>query len=416
MLVRHVAAPKPGTFDPALLRKRSLLTRVLTAGRPYRTFRLLRGLPILRIPFLNLVILSRYDEVTEVLSRDIDFPVSVDPAFRELDPDVGTLLLAMRDEATYRSIRRATMNVFRWSDAARVGALAYAYAEAALRRGHGRIDAMQDLMIGSLCDIVRTYFGVPASLECALWMFTVSLYDFAPWPPKHAIREQAAIAAGKVADTVLAAIAEARANPNEETAVGRFVTIRPDDAPLDDATIRVTMTGMIAGFLPTITLAAANILEVLLDNPRMMAQAEAAAKAGDDDLLARCLLEASRFRPINYGPFRRADVDTVVADGTARAKRIRKDTLVLAGTWMAMFDPRRVRDPRRFDPARPATQHLGFGHGQHWCLGAHLAMAHITQAFKPLLRRGGVRRARGREGRAARYGPFAEHLTVLYNA
>jgi cytochrome P450 len=360
------------------------------------------------------VVLSRYDEVREVLVRDADFPVAFDAAFRELDPDHKIFVLGMGDDAAYGFVRRATMNAFRWTDAARVGALAYDHAETALQNGRGRVDAMQDLMIGSLREIVGTYFGVPASADFVLWMFATALYDFAPRTPQ-ALRDQAAIAAGKIADTVLAAIAEARANPSDTTAVGRFVTMRPDDAPLDDVSIRVMMTGMITGSLPTNTLATANILDVLLDNPDIMAAAEAAAKAGDDDLLGRCLLEASRFRPINFGPFRRAESDTVIADGTSRAVRIRKDDLILAGTWMAMLDPRRIPDPLRFDPTRPATQYLGFGHGQHWCLGAHLAIAHMTQVFKPLLRRGGVRRAPGPDGRATCFGPFAEHLTVLYN-
>ena len=415
MLLKHLAAPKPGTFDPAALRRSSPPLRVLAARRPYRLFRLLRSLPVFRAPFLRFLMLSRFDEVREVLFRDLDFSICFDEAFGELDPEYKTFVLGLSDDEAYRSIRRPTMNAFRWTDAARVGTLAFEHAEAALQRGHGRIDAMQDLITASMRSIIERYVGVPASQEFVLWTYTLCLYDFLPWAPPHHVRDQAAVASESVARTLLAAIRAARESPAGETAVSRLVAMTKGDATLDEAAVRAILTGMIAGLLSGTTLAAANLLEVLLDNPRMMVAAEEAARAGDDDLLGRCLLEASRFRPLAWGLFRKTEVDTMVADGTPRAKRIRRGELILAGIWPAMLDPRGIPQPWHFDPLRPADHYLGFGHGQHWCLGSHLALAHMTQCFKPLLQRGGVRRAHGHEGRTSYFGPFAEHLTVLYH-
>jgi len=44
-------------------------------------------------------------------------------------------------------------------------------------------------------------------------------------------------------------------------------------------------------------------------------------------------------------------------------------------------------DPDRFDVRRSPNPHLSFGHGPHFCLGAHLARAQMQALFGELLRR-----------------------------
>jgi len=48
-------------------------------------------------------------------------------------------------------------------------------------------------------------------------------------------------------------------------------------------------------------------------------------------------------------------------------------------------DERQFRDPDAFVLGRPELQHLGFGHGVHFCLGAHLARLEARVAFEELL-------------------------------
>ncbi|MFC7757893.1 cytochrome P450 [Catellatospora bangladeshensis] len=61
--------------------------------------------------------------------------------------------------------------------------------------------------------------------------------------------------------------------------------------------------------------------------------------------------------------------------------------VVMISLLSANHDPAAFADPERFDPARTDNQHLAFGHGIHYCLGAPLARLEGQIAFTGLLER-----------------------------
>ena len=60
---------------------------------------------------------------------------------------------------------------------------------------------------------------------------------------------------------------------------------------------------------------------------------------------------------------------------------------VLIVTGAANRDPRFYDDPDRFDVRREAPLGISFGHGIHYCIGAHLARLEGRVAFDELYRR-----------------------------
>lgn len=73
----------------------------------------------------------------------------------------------------------------------------------------------------------------------------------------------------------------------------------------------------------------------------------------------------------------------VSLDGVTIEKGQWVNLLLGAGNW----DPDVFPEPERFDITRRPSPHLGFGHGIHYCLGAHLARAVMRISLKTLSRR-----------------------------
>lgn len=74
-------------------------------------------------------------------------------------------------------------------------------------------------------------------------------------------------------------------------------------------------------------------------------------------------------------------------DATLHGVEIPAGALVRLVWGAANRDPREFAGAERFDVARPMRRHLGFGHGVHFCLGAHLARLEARVAFEELLAR-----------------------------
>ena len=422
LVAQAPSSSKSAGFQPARLatKKPGIGSKLVqyALDHPYGIYAFLRRfIPIL--VFKGWAFVSRYDDVIEVLRRQDVFAVPFGPKIEVLNGGPN-FLLGMADGADYQALHGIVANAFPVSDnPSIVGPIAAEEASAMVAGSKGRLDAIRDLITRVPTRLCERYYGVAVPDEERFAHITIAMSTFMFGDPTDnpTVREEAIKAGAELRPIIDAAIGAARAAPAGTTTIAaRLVAAKQaDGSPVPDEIIRAILIGMITGFVPTNTMAGGHMLEMLLRRPDMMAEAQAAARADDDELLKRCLWEAFRFLPLNPGPFRLCAEDATVAEGTSRAKLIPKGTKMLVSTHSAMFDPRRVARPKAFDPSRPSRDNMTLGYGLHWCIGAPLAEAQIVQTLKPLLLRRNLRRAAGAAGHISSDGPFPAHLVVEFD-
>jgi len=171
-------------------------------------------------------------------------------------------------------------------------------------------------------------------------------------------------------------IAERRANPRDDLA-SILATATIDGTPMSDMdTFGYYLITFTAGH-ETTRGAIGGGMKALIDHP-----AEWRKLAGDLDHIPAAMNEIVRWvTPVNHM------VRTAVEDYELRGQRIKaNDTLVLfyasANRDEEVFD-----DPFTFRVDRADNPHLGFGIGEHFCLGANLARQTTGALFSELVPR-----------------------------
>ncbi|WP_262703074.1 MULTISPECIES: cytochrome P450 [Streptomyces] len=122
-----------------------------------------------------------------------------------------------------------------------------------------------------------------------------------------------------------------------------------------------------------------NFVLTLLDHPDELRRLRE-----DPALLHGAVEELLRFVPLGMAAsFPRYATEDVEVGGTL----VRAGEPVLVAVGSANRDALRFDEPGTLNVARAATQHLGFGHGVHHCLGAPLARLELQEALGALIAR-----------------------------
>jgi cytochrome P450 len=151
-----------------------------------------------------------------------------------------------------------------------------------------------------------------------------------------------------------------------------------DDARLSAEQIAALTVDLATAGWETTTGALGRALELALATPQQWRQL-----AVDDNYLSAFVEESLRHSPAVDGWLRvtttEVTLDEVIIPADSRC-------LVLLGT--AGHDPNVFADPEVFDPTRPGlSQHVAFGHGPHYCLGAALARTELSIGLRVLAER-----------------------------
>ncbi|MEV0602817.1 cytochrome P450 [Streptomyces sp. NPDC050315] len=217
-------------------------------------------------------------------------------------------------------------------------------------------------------------FGIPEESRAEVGQVIAEVFDTTATP------EQASATAAKITAVLGDLIALKRREPGDDmTSV--LVSTRDDDGSrLEERELLDTLLLVIgAGYETTVNLIG-NAVHALLTHPEQRALL-ASGRAGWDDVIEETLRWAPSIANL---PLRYAVEDIPLADGTV----IPQGDPILAAYAAAGRDPERHgADADSFELRRADREHLAFGHGVHFCLGAPLARMEARTALPALLDR-----------------------------
>lgn len=372
----------------------------------------------------NTALVTRFEDVQEVLSRDDVFQVT----YQEKMEIVGggtNFFLGMQNSPQYERDQSHMRTVIRRQDIpAQIAPFVAGLAEKLVATSGGRIDVVRHLSRIVPARWVAAYFGCPwpSDEDLADWSTAAFQYLFTDLNNDPAIATAARDASAKARSWLDESIAKRKAQPAQAGAsqpddvLARCLAVQKAGVPgMDDIGIRSNLLGLFVGAIPTTSKCCTQALDELLKRPAELARAQEAARSDNDSLMAQYVFEALRFNPNNPGLFRIATQDYVVAKGTMRSTTIPKGASVIAATQSAMFDGRIVDTPNEFRIGRPDYTYMHFGYGLHTCFGRYINLVQIPAILKPLLKRNNLRRAPGDAGEIRYAGPFPSTMSVMFD-
>jgi cytochrome P450 len=376
--------------------------------------------PILQV--LGLAVVSRFQDVVEVLERQADF--TIETYTPKMARATGEFFLGMQDSAQYQVEVSIARLAARRSDLERIQAFVQIEAVKVLQAAPQRIDVVTAYSRFVPTRLVQDYFGVTGTpvIDLANWIRAVFYDLFSNLGNDPTVIQDAKAASVELAAQVDALIACAKATLAQnqtlpDTVLNRLIGLQDNpESALDDWGVRRNICGLVLGAVETTSRCVANVIDYFLDNPHLISGFLQLAKNVDKTGIAAWVFEALRLRPQAPFLYRIAASDVEIAKSTDHAATIPAKTLVFAGTWSAMLDPEVVEAPNEFRPGRPAYQYLHLGHGMHECFGKYINQIQIPELVSQVLQLPGLRRAAGDAGKIQMFGPFPDSLVIEWDA
>ncbi|UNO44410.1 cytochrome P450 [Streptomyces sp. MST-110588] len=355
--------------------------------------------PVLRARFMDdtpIWLVTRFDEVRAVLRdpRFVNSPYSI-PGHTGPDPRTRLMeLLGIPEEHTVYILE--SLLTSDPPDHARLRRLvSRAFTAPRVRDLRPRVEEITDTLLDELpghadenqvVDLIEHFaYPLPITVICELvgvpeayrprWRNFGS--DLASLDP-----QRIGVSFPVMIDHIHELIATRRTEPRDDL-ISALIRAQDDDGGRlgDTETVTLVMTLVLAGHETTAHLIG-NGTAALLAHPGQLRLLKE-----DRELLPHAVHELMR----RCGPVQMTQLRYAAEDVELAGTRIRRGEAVQPVLVSANHDPRHYDDPERLDLTRQSAgrgeDHVGFGHGTHYCLGAALARQEGEVAIGRLLRR-----------------------------
>lgn len=356
---------------------------------PYPLYQRLRGeAPVVFNPAFHLWFVTRHADVSQVLrdpttysSADILQPML--PPTPEIRAVLGDLQdsvypLLSGDPPVHTRVRALVNKAFAGPRVAALEPKIRAIADDLIDTfvGDGAVDLLPRFAFPLPMRLTGEIFGVSSADMAAVkrWCDEETLFLMAPLPDEQRLAFARSVVAYR--EFLRELVEDHRARPRGDL-VDELIGARLDDAPaLTTAEIVGALCVLIFAAHETTSNMLANSLQILLRAPERWA-----ALREDPTKISAALEECLRLDAPVQGMTRTVTHETILGGVTLPAGA---RVFVVFGS--ANHDEVAVPDPARFDPQRP-QQHLSFGRGPHFCVGAGLARLEGRVALERLAAR-----------------------------
>jgi cytochrome P450 len=253
------------------------------------------------------------------------------------------------------------------------------------QRNRSQLDIVDDFAHPLPVRVISKMIGVPIEDRDRLGVWVSALIRTIEPPQDVGINQAEAEERGSQAaiemDEYLRKIIAARRDRPDDDLVSALVvatTSHADAGQMNEQELLASLQLLlIAGYETTVN-SITNGMLTLLRNPDVLVR----LRRDPDNKIGRTVEEVLRYEPpvqfINR---------TTLADINIAGVTIPKGATVVLLLASGSRDPARFSDPDRFDPDRTDNEHLGFGRGIHYCVGAPLARMETQIALSALARR-----------------------------
>lgn len=234
-------------------------------------------------------------------------------------------------------------------------------------------DVRQALALPLTMTVICDLFGVPDHLREKLGAAIDAVLD-------PSVDHQRALAIQSELHNRLSEVLQhKREHPAADLTSDLLLPAEPDEDPIPDHVLLDTLFLMIGAGYETAVNLITSAVQALLSHPENLTRIREGTIGWPDIVEETLRIEG----PIMYLPMRYAVADIDLGEGVI----IRKGDLIIIGFAAAGRDPELHPDhPEHFDPTRSSKEHLAFGHGPHFCLGAHLARLEANIALTTLFK------------------------------